>query len=103
VLRILCAALLGTGLELGACADLDFVAVSVPLSRQVAVGDRYMGIRLLGALSLSRQPVNGFSPRGLSGLSWDEDSGLLYALSDEAKLFHLRPVFSADLLVNIEI
>jgi hypothetical protein len=59
-----------------------------------------MGIRLLGALQLSTQTVDGLAPRGLSGLAWDEQAQLLYAVSDRGHLFHLRPQFNNGFLIN---
>ncbi len=90
------------GLSPGACAGSSVQAVAVPLSQRVAVGDRYMGIRLLGVLRLPQVTVNGLPLRELSGLAWDEDAGLLYAVSDKGMLFHLRPVFSDDRLSDVE-
>lgn len=76
-----------------ACATGEFRAVPISLADQVGPGDTYAGIRLLGALRLSDTQINGLRLCGLSGLAWDEDAGLLYALSDEGALFHLRPEF----------
>jgi hypothetical protein len=63
------------------------------LTDSVGVGQVYQGVRLLGALRLNDAPLNSLQPCGLSGLAWDEDAGLLYALSDQGNLFHLRPEF----------
>ena len=103
MLTILCAVLLLGGLQMGACADFDGHALPVPLSHRVAVGDSYMGIRLLGSLRLAKQPVSGLTLQGLSGLAWDEDVGLLYALSDDGNLFHIRPLFSAGSLTDAQV
>ncbi len=103
MLKILLAMLLMGTLEIGACADWNSPTTPISLSQQVAAGDRYMGMRLLGALRLSAAPVNDLAPRGLSGLAWDEDAGLLYALADSGSLFHLRPIFSAGLLTDVQI
>jgi hypothetical protein len=45
--------------------------------------------------------VNGLRLSGLSGLAWDEDDNLLYALSDHGVLFHLRPIFRNGQLVDV--
>src|SRR5512143_619940 len=90
------------GLSSGACAGSSVQAVAVPLSQRVTVGDRYMGIRLLGVLRLPQVAVNGLPLHELSGLAWDEDAGLLYAVSDKGLLFHLRPVFSDDRLSDVQ-
>ncbi len=57
-----------------------------------------MGIRLLGSLVLSGAP----SLTELSGLSWDEDQQILYALSDQGHLVHLRPIFKQGVLIDME-
>lgn len=82
-----------SGLPISACAAREFAATPISLADHVAPGDIYAGVRLLGALRLSSSEINGLRLCGLSGLAWDEDAGLLYAISDQGALFHLRPVF----------
>lgn len=53
-------------------------------------GDVQQDIRLLGAIRMQPQSVDGMTFVGLSGLAWDEDEQLLYAVSDHGRLFHLR-------------
>ncbi|MGR8919333.1 MAG: esterase-like activity of phytase family protein [Gammaproteobacteria bacterium] len=55
-----------------------------------------MGIRLRGTLRL--KAVDDGRPHQLSGLAWDADERLLYAVSDDGYLVHLRPHFSDGLL-----
>lgn len=81
------------GLTTGACAARIFEAAPISLADHVAPGDVYQGIRLLGALRINHSEVNRLPVCGLSGLAWDEDAGLLYAVSDQGTLFHLRPTF----------
>lgn len=81
------------GLPLSACSAREFEATPISLADQVSPGDAYAGIRLLGALRLTSAEIDGLRLCGLSGLAWDEDAGLLYAISDEGRLFHLRPEF----------
>jgi hypothetical protein len=92
--------LTAAGLALNACAAHP---QPVPLSGEVAVGDVFMGIRLLGTLRLPAKSDSYQGLGGLSGLAWDEDEGLLYAVSDQGKLFHLRPIFDDEKLVDVEI
>lgn len=87
---------LALGLLLSACATREFPTVSIPLADQVSVGDAYAGIRLLGTLRMTGAKVNGRRWCGLSGLAWDEDAGILYAISDLGNLFHLQPEFNAE-------
>ena len=82
--------------SLSTCAANEFRATPISLTDQVSVGDTYAGIRLLGALRLANTRINGLRLCGLSGLAWDEDEGLLYAVSDLGNLFHLRPEFDAQ-------
>ena len=83
-------------LGLSTCAASEFRATPISLADQVSVGDVYAGIRLLGALRLANTRINDLRLCGLSGLAWDEDEGLLYAISDIGGLFHLRPEFDAQ-------
>lgn len=83
-------------LLISACAAREFAATPISLDDQASPGAVYAGVRLLGALRLSDAPINGLRLCGLSGLAWDEDADLLYALSDEGRLFHLRPEFDGQ-------
>ncbi|MDG4596585.1 MAG: esterase-like activity of phytase family protein [Candidatus Contendobacter sp.] len=83
------------GLPASGCVAREFKATPITLTDQVGLGDTYAGIRLLGALRLNDASIGGLRLCGLSGLAWDENAGLLYALSDEGRLFHLRPEFDA--------
>ncbi|MCB1904950.1 MAG: esterase-like activity of phytase family protein [Gammaproteobacteria bacterium] len=71
----------------------------LPLSDHLATGDDYMGIRLLGALSLQGREALA----ELSDLAWDEDEGILYSVTDRGRLLHLLPVIEQDRLVNIKL
>lgn len=79
-----------------ACASHEFRAEPLVLTDQLGPGDTYAGIRLLGAVRLNDAQVDSLQVCGLSGLAWDEDAGLLYAISDKGAIFHLRPRFDAD-------
>lgn len=63
--------------------------------------ERIGKLRLLGALELPSRTVNGVRFAGLSGLAWNEDDNLLYALADHGVLFHLRPVFRNGQLTDV--
>lgn len=91
--RLILLVLLLAGWAMIACAIGEFAATPIALSDQVVSGGAYQGIRFLGALRLNHSEINGLRLCGLSGLAWDEDAGLLYAISDQGALFHLRPVF----------
>ncbi len=69
-----------------------------------AAADRpYMQLRLLGALYLPSIRVEGLLLGGLSGLGWDADEGVLYAVSDVGNLFHIEPVFRDDHLEDVRV
>jgi len=74
---------------------------SVEFSNPYQVGEVYMGIRLRGTVELLGEVIDGFKVTELSGLAWDEDEGLLYAISDKGYLFHLQPVIENNVLTNV--
>jgi hypothetical protein len=76
-------------------------AKAVDLCEPPTACERIGGIRLLGVLELPTRTVNGHRFAGLSGLAWDEDDNLLYALTDHGVLFGLRPAFHNHRLVNV--
>lgn len=80
-------------LPIGACSSREFEATPVSLNDRIGAGDTFGNLRLLGALRLTPAEIDGLPLCGLSGLAWDEDAGLLYALSDKGNLFHLSPFF----------
>lgn len=84
-----------------AAAAAGAAAVPVTLSEALDGGQSYMRVRLLGALRLSADA--GLVPGALSGLAWDEDEGLLYAVADTGSLLHLRPVFRDERLVDAQL
>lgn len=96
--------LLAAFLSIPAAPSLSDSEFSKPhqLSEDHATREVFEGIRLLGALTLSRQPVAGVSTRELSALAWDTDEGLLYAVSDNGDLIHLRPRFAKGVLIAAE-
>jgi hypothetical protein len=46
--------------------------------------------QVLDQALIAAQPINGHVPSELSGLAWDGDEQLLYAVSDRGLLFHFR-------------
>ena len=86
-----------------ACAR-EFQATPITLADRSGPGDTHAGIRWLGALRLPNAEFNNLKLCGLSGLAWDEDEGLLYAISDIGGLFHLRPEFdSRGILTGVRV
>ena len=94
-------AALSSGAGLRAATDLD--TRSVPLADNVRIGDRVDRIRFLGMLQLPNPVVDKMRFSQLSGLAWDDDDGILYALSDKGFLFHLQPVFRDGALAGLRL
>ena len=76
-------------------------AKPVDLCEPPTACERIGDLRLLGILELPTQSVNNVRLSGLSGLAWDEDENLLYAMSDHGVLFHLRPVIRNGQLTDV--
>ncbi|HAI69612.1 MAG TPA: hypothetical protein DCM38_09280 [Gammaproteobacteria bacterium] len=73
------------------------------LSEHYQIGDIYMDIRLWGTVELPPNEINGLKMGQLSGLAWDEDEKLLYALSDRGIIFHLRPLIKNNTLTSVRV
>lgn len=85
---------------IAACATSPF-SRPVIFSEQHQVGDTYMELGLRGTLELANDEINGLKLTELSGLAWDEDERLLYAVSDKGYLFHLRPTIANNTLIRV--
>lgn len=75
----------------------------VTLSRNLKVGDRTGRLHFLGMLELPDMTHDGVRLSQLSGLAWDDDEGILYALSDKGGLFHLQPQFNGEQLTGAKL
>ena len=76
-----------------------------PFSRPAEIAPPgYAGpdVELLGSVELGARAPDGHRVSGLSGLAWDADEQVLYAVSDEGYLLHLRPAFDGDRLSGVE-
>lgn len=78
-------------------------AQRVSLSAEFPPGSRFMQIRLLGTVMIPAGEVDGEFLTELSGLAWDEDEQLLYAVSDRGSVFHLVPHFDGQKLLDVKI
>ena len=58
-------------------------------------------LTLLAVATLSNISVHGLKVSELSGLAWDRDEGVLYALSDNGYVLELQPVFAGHTLRDI--
>lgn len=95
-------------LLLGLCSGAVLAAApleprTVSLSPDVKIGERVGRLRFLGMLELPDITHNGVRLSQLSGLAWDDDDGILYAVSDKGGLFHLRPEFKGDFLSGLRL
>lgn len=73
------------------------------LSESVGNGSRLGNIRILGLLELPGIKIGELRFAQLSGLAWDDDDEVLYAISDKGALFHLRPEFRDEQLVGLKL
>lgn len=94
-------ALIGIGALAPPARALD-IAELHRFSQTHPPGSVYMGVRLLGALLVHTDEVDGYGLRQLSALAWDADDSLLYALSDDGYLAHLQPRFENGMLVGLD-
>ncbi|OGI66648.1 MAG: hypothetical protein A2W18_01725 [Candidatus Muproteobacteria bacterium RBG_16_60_9] len=78
-------------------------ATPAPLAENVAVGDTVGKIRFLGMLVIPRISINGLRLSQLSDIAWDENAGVLYAISDKGGLFHLHPIWRDNVLVDVKL
>jgi len=72
------------------------------LSEQYGNGDVFMRVRLLGSVRIDKTKVDGYAARELSGLAWDDDEKLLYAVSDDGYLVHFAPQFTDGFLSGVD-
>ena len=86
-------------------ADTEAIEIGrdFSFSKSYKTGDVYMGIRLLGVLELKDRAINGLKTQELSGLAWDADDEVLYAVSDNGFIVHLRPRFSDGTLTGVDL
>ncbi len=97
--RIVLALILGFA---PAAALLAQTSAQTRLAEQFALGKTFMGIRVLDAKHLAFVRVDGFAMVELSGLAWDQDEQILYALSDHGHVFHVRLDFDEDTINQVE-
>lgn len=83
--------------------DAALGATPVELCEPAADCARIGALRLLGVLQLPPRSVNGLRFAELSGLAWDDDHGILYALTDKGVLFGLKPQFRGERLVDVQL
>ncbi len=64
---------------------------------------KHMQIQMLGSLALKTSKVDSIPVHELSGIAWDEDEQLLYAISDEGLLYHLTLTLKDNKLSDLNV
>ncbi len=103
ITRHLSVGLLFLSISVSGDGRAESIGAPTEISARYRTGDTFMGMRLLGTMRLSNEPVDGLAASELSGLAWDDDEQLLYAVSDNGHLAHLRPRFDGQRLVGVEL
>jgi hypothetical protein len=105
VISLIVATLLLAATAAISAQDLPFVIKSWPvaLSESASDGATLGRVRALGMLQLPSLKINNLRFSQLSGLAWDDDDEVLYAISDKGYLFHLRPIFENDILTGVTV
>jgi len=62
-----------------------------------------MQVQLLGSVALKSFTFNSIPVYELSGIAWDSDEQLFYAVSDEGFLYHLKPTLKNNKLKDMEV
>lgn len=79
----------------------ELPVISQNLSAEILRNHSKKGMEILGVLKLGNVSSGQISIPELSGLAWDPDEDILYAISDKGFLVHLRPVLSESALVDV--
>lgn len=88
-------------LSLISCNSLQSNVYEYPLAPKDEQ-KQHMGINLLGSLGLTSSRFNNLPITEISGIAWDEDENLLYAVSDEGLLYHFRLKVKNNQLTDIQ-
>ena len=73
------------------------VVIATPVGGAFGVGKLIHVV----AVELARE-ADGVSIHSLSAIAWDRDEAILYAVSDQARLYHFRPLFADGRLVSLD-
>ncbi len=73
------------------------------LSNEVLLKHSKNGLHILGVVKLGIVAKEGLAISELSGLAWDDDEEILYAVSDKGYLLHLKPVLSENRLIDLQV
>lgn len=79
------------------------LAENISSETMIYVGREKPALRPLGAVRLRTNSEAGVHITGISSLAWDQDEGLLYGVTDNAHLHHLRPIFNNGKLAAVDL
>ncbi|MFN3785856.1 MAG: esterase-like activity of phytase family protein, partial [Thiothrix sp.] len=68
----------------------------------IAVAADAPRLQIQDTVAIPPQSVNGIRISELSGLAWDQDEQLLYAISDQGNIFHLRLQLEGQRIASVE-
>ena len=75
--------------------------ISTPTT--IHFGKETPGIRPLGVVKLNTNSADGVLINGISALAWDDDEGVLYAVTDKGLVHHLQPSFDKGKLAAVDL
>lgn len=75
----------------------------LPQSEEFESIDQFMQIKILGSIALKPIKIDSLVVSELSGIAWDNDEQLLYAISDEGLLYHIKLIFNKGRLHNMRV
>lgn len=81
----------------------ESIAEMLPIEKTRLSDNPNFEIRLDALMTLSNIMIKQHKVSELSGLFWDQDENILYALSDNGFLLHLRPVFKENKISGIDL
>jgi hypothetical protein len=65
--------------------------------------DVFMHLKTINSLGMSESKINGIAFNELSGLGWDEQRKLLYAISDSGALYHIKIVIKQGKIIQTKV
>jgi len=87
---------------LSACSSYRANAYNYSITPE-NIDSRFMRVNILSSFLLKTKNYNSLPVTELSDLAWDEDEQLLYAISDEGLLYHLKLNLSDSKLKAVDI
>ena len=93
-----------SSLLLFSCSSGQTNAYSYPVTiTPEHIDSRFMQLKLNGSIALKSTIFKSTPVKELSGISWDNDEKILYAVSDEGYLYHLEVTINNNQLDGVKI